>query len=309
MNTNLKVGDGRDFISLDRLQALRALSATSPAPHASGIYRQVNTMDVVNMFASAGWFPVQAQEQRVVKVEKAGFQKHMVRFRRPQDLTGLEKLQPGVHTFIKNGEIFPEIVMTNAHDTSSAYRLLFGLFRLACSNGLIVSEGTFNLISIPHRGIDKVSIREVTEKFVGSAPALMGGIQKYRDIILTPNEQGIYARSALIAKQNPEDDVRVDMIDDAMLKIGDRIFDTKRLLMPMRSEDRNPTLWNTMNVVQEKLTKGVHRGEGLYEMNVGPRRRSSRKAVRPINSIDENVRVNRALWNLMDEMAKQKQAA
>jgi hypothetical protein len=299
MNTLFQVGDGRDFIPTESLQALKSLNATSPAPWASEFYKQVNTMDVVNMFSNAGWLPVQAKEQRVVKTEKYGFQKHMVRFRHAGGDFGLP-----MHV----GDLFPEIVMTNAHDTSSAYRLLFGIFRLACTNGLIVSESTFNLISIPHRGIDAKSISEVTERFAASAPRLLNSMGKYQDIILTPNEQGIYARSALVAKQNPPEEDPVVKLDDNMLKIGDRVFDTKRLLMPMRPADSSPTLWNTMNIVQEKLTKGVKHGEGLYEMNRGPRSRSSRRAVRPINSIDENIRVNRALWNLMEEMAKQKSA-
>jgi len=53
-------------------------------------------------------------------------------------------------------------------------------------------------------------------------------------------------------------------------------------------------LWHTYNMVQENLMKGRVRQTNL---------RSSR----PIKSIDKNVKVNRALWELAEGMKKIKQ--
>jgi hypothetical protein len=42
----------------------------------------------------------------------------------------------------------------NSHDKSSAYQLHCGLFRLVCTNGMVVSDGTFQRISIKHSGFN-----------------------------------------------------------------------------------------------------------------------------------------------------------
>ncbi len=62
-----------------------------------------------------------------------------------------------------------------------------------------------------------------------------------------------------------------------------------------RSEDRASDLWTTFNRVQENMTKG-----GVHGRNHTGRRVTTR----PINGIDQNVKVNRALWVLAEEMRK-----
>ena len=53
------------------------------------------------------------------------------------------------HALSINGAV-PEIVMLNAHDGTSSMRLLSGLFRLVCSNGLVVQS---------HALVEEVRIR------------------------------------------------------------------------------------------------------------------------------------------------------
>ena len=66
-----------------------------------------------------------------------------------------------------------------------------------------------------------------------------------------------------------------------------------------RSQEKEPTLWNTFNVIQEKFIKGGVR-------QIRPDR--TRVKSRAISSIDENVKLNKALWTLTSEMAKLKTA-
>ena len=40
----------------------------------------------------------------------------------------------------------------NSHDGSGAYQLRLGLYRTVCTNGLVVSAGTFPILSVAHRG-------------------------------------------------------------------------------------------------------------------------------------------------------------
>jgi hypothetical protein len=43
----------------------------------------------------------------------------------------------------EKNQVRPEVVLVNSHDKSSAYQLHCGLFRLVCTNGLVVSDDTF----------------------------------------------------------------------------------------------------------------------------------------------------------------------
>ena len=70
-----------------------------------------------------------------------------------------------------------------------------------------------------------------------------------------------------------------------------------QVLMPRRVDDRGSDLWSTFNRIQENLVKG-----GLNGRNTRGRRQSTR----PVQGIDQNVRLNRALWMLAEEMRKLK---
>ena len=66
------------------------------------------------------------------------------------------------------------------------------------------------------------------------------------------------------------------------------------MLQPNREEDLGNSLWNTFNVLQEKLLKG-----GLvYQLPQG-----RQQTVRALTNIDEQVRVNKGLWELAETYA------
>src|SRR5271163_1626066 len=48
-------------------------------------------------------------------------------------------------------DCIPEICLINAHDGTSAYQLLAGLYRPLCTNGLLCRMGDFAVIRVPHR--------------------------------------------------------------------------------------------------------------------------------------------------------------
>jgi hypothetical protein len=50
----------------------------------------------------------------------------------------------------------PEVILINAHDGSCAYKLMAGMFRFACANGIIVGE-QWKPIHVPHKGRDTVA--------------------------------------------------------------------------------------------------------------------------------------------------------
>ena len=75
------------------------------------------------------------------------------------------------------------------------------------------------------------------------------------------------------------------------------IHSVQHLLTPHRSADARSDLWSTFNVVQENLVKG-----GL----TGRAANGRQQRTRPVQGIDQNVRLNRALWLLADGLRQLK---
>ena len=86
---------------------------------------------------------------------------------------------------------------------------------------------------------------------------------------------------------------------------GTAPVEAARLLTAQRHEDHAPTLWNTLNTVQENVIRG-----GLsYIQRDDTGRRIARRQTREVRGIDQNTGLNRALWTLAAEMQKLKAAA
>ncbi len=102
-------------------------------------------------------------------------------------------------------------------------------------------------------------------------------------VTLDDGESQVFARAALALKYGDESKPAP-------------ITETQ-VLTPRRFDDRRPDLWSVFNRTQENLIKG-----GLQGRATNGRRQSTR----PVQGIDQNVRLNRALWLLADGMRRLK---
>jgi hypothetical protein len=287
----IQVGNGRNFVHREELLQLPSLSATHPHESLSNRYSFFSTMNVVDVLARESWFPVRAQEQNVLTLSRQGFQKHVVRFRQ------------SIQDVAQVGDIFPEVVLTNSHDGFTKFSFMFGLFRLACLNGLIVSEAQFGTIKLMHMGYGEDDVVRASSAILRSVPAIVDRVQEYRGVTLTRAEQRVFAVSSLITRFSSPDAEIKEKGDSLM--IADRSFDVPRFLQPLRKEDAAPTLWNTFNVVQEKLT----RGNG-FETTTRVRPNGTvvhKRKVQGLKGLDADLKVNRGLWTLMDKMQQLKE--
>ena len=66
-----------------------------------------------------------------------------------------------------------------------------------------------------------------------------------------------------------------------------------RLLYPRRYDDNAHDLWTTFNVAQENVIRG-----GLSGIARDAQNRRRRTTTRQVNGIDQDVRLNKALWVL-----------
>ncbi|EEQ0343243.1 DUF945 domain-containing protein, partial [Salmonella enterica] len=100
-------------------------------------YTYIPTIEILDRLREEGFQPFYAKQSRPRDIEKREFTKHLLRLRR--------------HDQIQGGNEIPEIILLNSHDGSSSYKMIPGMFRQVCSNGLVAWKN-FGEISVPHKG-------------------------------------------------------------------------------------------------------------------------------------------------------------
>lgn len=273
------LGTGSSFIHTGDLYDMPSVKATHEAPGLSGKYRYYSTASVVRLLEEKGWFPVLFQEMNVRNADRSGFQKHMIRFRR-------------VNVDMQNinvGDRHLEMILTNAHDGTSAFDFMAGIFEKVCSNGLIVSKGTFAEIKIRHVGYTQEAVLEAANRVLADSAKILSVVDAMSKVSVDLEDRLNFGRAAILIKFNT--DSEADDEDGSMLKVDDRRFDIDRLVMSYRINQPTTNLWNLFNVVQEKLINGAR-----FERDKG----NFLKAVRGITSINEKIRINRELFALAE---------
>jgi len=135
----------------------------------------------------------------------------------------------------------PEIVFLNSHDGASAYQLRMGIFRVACTNGLIVSRGAFPGVCVGRRGdiVDEVitGALRISEQF----EILAGQVERMEVRQLLNDEQLKFVHTTM-AVRYPD--------------MAEASTQPAQLLRCGRVEDELHNLWSTLNRVQENLLRG-----------------------------------------------------
>ena len=241
-------------------------------------FQVIPTHEILGGLAKEGFVPVRVQVGGSRDQEKRTITKHLLRFRRSDDLTGAPKV----------GDSHPEVVLVNAHDGTSSYQLHAGLFRLVCTNGLTVSDANFGQVKVGHSGkgvLDKVI--EGTYRVLDDAVLALGRAQELQTVTVDRDEQRIFGEAAL----------RLRFDDETLPRING-----SEVVRPRREADLAPNLWNTFNRAQENLIRG-----GLsYRHTNEETNRTSFRETRPVNGADGDLKLNRALWHLANEFAKLK---
>src|ERR1700720_3926375 len=217
----------------DELQRIApSIFASQPVADVSDRYSFLPTSSVLEGMRDHGWLPVRAEEQRVRTQTRQGFQKHLIRFARVENLN-----------WTKN-EVRPEIVLLNSHDKSSAYQLHCGLLRMVCLNGMVVADATFQRISIKHVGFSPDSVIEASFQVLDAVPQIMDKVKLFQDRILTDAERLALATGA--AAHRWEDLAKAPV-------------NASLLLNPRRYGDGAKDLCASLNTIQENITQGGQR--------------------------------------------------
>lgn len=217
-------------------------------------YSYISTIKIIEEMRQSGYEVVKAHQTRA---KDANHTKHVVRFRQP-------------YTQLVLGDSHPEIVLVNSHDGTSCYQLSAGVFRLVCSNGLVVSESTIADFRIRHKGNILGQVMDGVQLIQQQLPKLIETVDKWRQIKLSNDSAVLYTIKAL------------------ELKYGEGKATTplvKSALKLRRWADNENNLWTVFNRVQENLIQGGVRG------------------IRPLRAVDKVNNLNRDLWDLTHQFS------
>lgn len=246
----------------------QAVYADRPHDSRSATYAHVSTARIMDLIEESGFTLAGASARKVRDATKAGYQKHLLRFR-PVD----SKLKV-------IGDSVPEIIVTNAHDGTGGIQIMAGLFRLVCLNGLIVKSADFAAVSLPHRGRD-LEAKVITAAYtvIQDSERAAHAVQDWRGLNMARVDQLQFAKQALDLKYPNSERQPIQPF---------------QLLQARRSDDQDNNLWNVFNVVQENVVRGGLRGR------IGERTATTRR----IRGAEADVSINSRLWGLADTWAK-----
>ncbi|ACC76491.1 MULTISPECIES: DUF932 domain-containing protein [Paraburkholderia] len=172
-----------------------------------------------------------------------------------------------------------EIILLNSHNGQSVCQMLGGCFRFVCQNGMVCGD-TIADIRVPHKGDVVSEVIEGAFRMLDRFEAAAEQREGMMASVLDEGEQTAFARAALALRYDEGKPAPVT---------------ERQLLAPRRVEDRAPDLWSTFSRVQENILRG-----GLHGRNANGRPTTTRA----VTGIDQNIRLNRALWILADELRR-----
>lgn len=262
-------------LDLQQLQTI-APSIFAPAAHSSRSerYSYVPTVEVLERIMREGFRPYSIMQGGSREEEKRGFTKHLIRLRHDSQ------------QMIEGGN-FNEILLMNSHDGTSSYRMMAGVFRMVCGNGMIVAQSMVDDVRVSHKGDIAGRVLDGCISVLDRLPLVEDSIKRMSAISLSNQEQMAFAGAALIAKYGEEP----------------APIQPSQLLTVRRTTDAAPTLWNTLNRAQEMLIRG-----GARYTHTASNGKTSSRRTRAVNGIDRNTNINRALWALAESMAEIKAA-
>ena len=242
--------------SIEDIKAIApSVFTEAKASHLTDKYIQTPTIQVVEDLMNLGWEVTKVQEVKSRKYQ--GFQKHLIMFRNPNIII----------RGANGDDAQPQILLTNSHDGKAAFNFRVGIFRFVCSNGLVISDADFGVISIRHMNYTFESLQAKVAEMITKLPGLVNKINLFKTTVLTEAQMTDFATkaSALRTKKT------VNIMD---------------VLTPTRTEDQGNDLWVVFNRVQEKILGGSYTSGG-------------RKA-RSVKNFQQDIKINEQLFELAE---------
>src|SRR5690606_13459355 len=132
------------------------------------------TGTLIDALADEGWVVTSAFQPRPMKRDPATVQ-HVVKLHHSLDI---ERLLAG--DMLDS----PVMVLHNSGNGRSKLRASFGVYKLVCSNGLVLGR-TLKAIAMIHQGLSKQSVADLLREFATGSAEVSGVMDKMRARALT----------------------------------------------------------------------------------------------------------------------------
>jgi hypothetical protein len=246
----------------------------SPTMKLSNKYVHIPTSKVIEDLEKLGWFPVDALQRNSRKKESSRFSKHMVKFQNPE-----------LKIIGKDGDdAFPQIILTNSHDGLSSFKFMIGIYRLVCSNGLVVADEEFSNFKIRHMGYSFEELQQMVKQAVADLPTKVEVINKMKLSILSQEAQRDLALKAFLLRQG------INISSGDLKEYRTEVGTLEEILEPRRIQDQGDDAWTVFNRVQEAMIKGGFKGA----LEGGKVRK-----IRKITSFEKDLKLNQELFKLV----------
>jgi Domain of unknown function (DUF932) len=256
-------------ISLDQLRSeLPQAFVTAPASRVSKRYSFIPTAQILTDLDSLGWKVRSITNPRYKSEAKMLHGRHLVRL-----------FHPDIQISSEGDVNHVEIALYNSSDGTSKFRMEVGIFRMVCSNGLVVKSHDFGGINIRHSGYSFDALKTSIDEMVAGLPNVVTKINTFSSRILSSEEMSALAQQAYGLRNSG----RVATADEL-----------QAILHPRRTEDQGDNLWVVFNRVQESVLTG---GSLLVDS------RGRMRTARPIRNLDKGLKLNQELWSLAEAMA------
>ena len=254
------------YLSKENMKSLApSIFAEKPSSEVSKHYTHIPTTKVIDDMELLGWKPIEAKEVKARKSSTQGFQKHLIVFRNDD--------------VVINGQdgdtVFPQILLTNSHDGKNAFQFQAGLYRLVCSNGLVIADTQFESVKMRHMGYTFEDLQDKIKEMVEKLPLTVESMNKMKAQEMEQEQILQFAKDAISTRFSEKELNRIKIDFDS-------------LLTPTRPEDEGSDLWSVFNVVQEKII------DGDFEYKVGVKNRKARQ----IKNFKQDMKINKELFDV-----------
>jgi hypothetical protein len=242
-----------------------AVLETGVSSNVSAKYVHVPTIELIDDMEKLGWNVVDVKQVGSKKAGANAYKKHLVTFRNEEVVIKSE-----------DGEtVYPQILLSNSHDGLSAFTFRAGLFRLVCTNGLVIATKEFGAVSVRHKGYSFEELKGIVMGLVEKLPVTVETLNRFREVILTEDQKVEFALAAL------------------GIRFGENGAEVavEEILKPIRKEDEGDELWKVFNVIQEKVTRGGFK----YKASTG-----RNKTARSIKNFTRDIELNEQLYELAE---------
>lgn len=195
----------------------------------SSRFNTVQAASVGDAMTSNGLNIVSLSTGRAKHEDKIDFQRTLSRYRGPQIADG----------------VFLDVIYDSKHMGRGVDRILLGVYRLICTNGLFVGMNFFRH-EIRHSGNTYDNLNLGIQAALGMQHKLASTIERMQGVKLTIEQRNTFA------------------LDAVKLLTPDNALQVKhRLLTPKRDADQSDDLWTVYNVIQENAMLGGNVGYTL----------------------------------------------